>query len=260
MSTPGVLRAWEHHALAYRKVWRANVAGSLIQPLIYLVGMGIGVGALVDRGESSSQVLDGLTYFQFFAPAMVATSAMMVAQLEATWLVASGFRWSRFFVAQSATSLTSNDISGGVALWHITKTAIASTGVAVVIALFPSTRSLGLVLTALFGALTGAVFASIIMAWSASRETEASFAVIARIIVMPMFLFSGAFYPISALPDWIEPVAWITPLWHGVSLCRDAAYGRLVVGETLGRVAYLVVLWVVGFVIARRVFARRLAS
>ena len=77
---------------------------------------------------------------------------------------------------------------------------------------------------------------------------------------MPLFLFGGAFYPIDQLPDWMEPIARVTPLWHGVELCRGAVHDRLELGSAIGHLAYLIGLIALGAFLARPRFARRLAT
>jgi lipooligosaccharide transport system permease protein len=260
MSTPAAVRAWESHLALYRTIWRTNVLGAFVQPLLYLLGMGLGVGALVDRGTSSERLLDGLSYFQFLAPGLLATTAMMICTTEAMWPVVAGFRWRRDYHAQAATPLTPGEVMAGVALWHATKAAISVTGVAAVLALFDGTRSFGLLLAIPFGTLTGVAFAAPMMAWSATRETDNSFPTINRFVLMPLFLFGGAFYPISQLPAWMEPIAKLTPLWHGVELCRDAVHHRLELGPMLVHVGYLSALCVVGWALARRSFTVRLST
>ncbi len=259
MTAPAV-RAWESHLVLYRTIWKSNVMGAFFQPLLYLLGMGLGVGALVDRGTDSERLLDGLTYFQFLAPGLLATTAMMICSQEAMWPVMGGFKWMRSFHAAAATPLSPGDVLGGVTLWHLTKGLIAVSGVAAVLALFSETRSFGLLLAIPFGAITGVAFATPITAWAATRETEWSFPTIQRFVIMPLFLFGGAFYPIEQLPDWMEPIARITPLWHGVELCRDAVHGRLELGSTVGHLAYLIGLATIGWLVARPQFERRLAT
>lgn len=259
MTTPAAVRAWEAHFTVYRTVWKSNLLGAFVQPMLYLVGMGLGVGALVDRGNDANQLLDGLTYFQFLAPALMATTAMMVATNEAMWPIVGGFKWWRGFHATAATPISPGEVAGGVALWHVTKSFLAVVGVASVLMLFAETRGWGIVVAVPFGTMTGVAFAAPMMAWSASRETDTSFPVINRFVIMPLFLFAGAFYPISQLPDWMEWIAVITPLWHGVELCRGAAYGRLELPATLVHVAYLSLFIVVGWVLATRSFRRRLS-
>lgn len=260
VGTPAIVRAWESHLALYRAVWKSNLLGSFVQPMLYLLGMGLGVGALIDRGESSETLLEGLTYFQFLAPGLIATTAMMIATGEAMWPVLGGFKWMRTFHAQAATPLTPGQIAGGTALWHATKSLIAVTGVTTVLVLFDETRGWGLLVAIPFGVLTGVAFSAPMMAWSASRESDRSFPTINRFVIMPLFLFGGAFYPVSQLPDWLEPVAKATPLWHGVELTRGAVHGRLELGSTIVHVAVLASIAVVGWLIAGRTFARRLRS
>jgi lipooligosaccharide transport system permease protein len=258
MSTPAAVRAWEQHWVMYRSVWKSNVMASFVQPLLYLLGMGLGVGALVDRNDSADVLLDGLTYFQFLAPALIATTAMMIGTNEGMWPVLGGFKWWYAFHAKAATPLGPSDIASGVTLWQATKSGIAAGAVAAVLVVFPETRSWGLVPAALFGTLTGLAFATPMTAWSATRERDWSFPTINRFIIMPLFLFGGAFYPISQLPDWMEPIAQATPLWHGVELCRDAVHERLELVPTLAHVGYLTALTVIGWALSVRSFGRRL--
>jgi lipooligosaccharide transport system permease protein len=256
--TAGAVRAWESHFTLYRTIWRSNVLGAVFQPLLYLLGMGLGVGALVDRGSDSEQLLDGLTYFQFLAPGLLATTAMMICSQESTWPVMGGFKWMRTFHAQAATPLSPAEVLGGLALWHLTKGFIAVTGVAVVLAVFDGTRSFGLLLAIPFGALTGVAFAAPITAWAATREHEYSFPTILRFVIMPLFLFGGAFYPIDQLPGVMQPVARVTPLWHGVELCRGAVHGRLGFTDAVVHVAVLLAFTIPGWLLAARSFRKRL--
>lgn len=260
MSTPAPVRVWEGHFRLYRTIWKSNVMASMLQPFLYLLGMGLGVGALVDQGNDSAQLLDGLTYFQFLGPGLIATTAMMVAASEAMWPVLGGFKWQSGFHAAAATPLSPSDITGGVFLWHATKAVIAGSGVAVVLMLFEETRSPGLPLAVVFGGLTGLAFSSVITAWTATREQDFSFPNINRFVVTPLFLFGGAFYPISQLPSWLQWIAKATPLWHGVELARDAVNQRMEWRATAVHLAYLSLFVVVGWLSARRTFAKRLGK
>lgn len=260
MSTPAPVRVWESHFRLYRTIWKSNLMGAFFQPLLYLLGMGLGVGALVDRGDDSARLLDGLTYFQFLAPSLIATAAMMVAASEAMWPVLGGFKWQSGFHAAAATPLTPGEIAGGIALWQTTKSLIAGGGVAVALVFFDETRSAGLPLAVLFGALTGLAFSSIITAWTATREQDYSFPSINRFVITPLFLFGGAFYPISQLPEWLQWIAKATPLWHGVELTRGAVNDRLGLGSTAVHVGYLLLFVAGGWLSARRSFTKRLGT
>jgi lipooligosaccharide transport system permease protein len=260
MSTPAAIRVWEGHATLYRRIWKSNVFGSFIQPFLYLLGMGVGVGSLVDSGRGNTDLLGGLTYYEFLAPGLIATTGMMVCAGESLWPVMAGFRWMRGYHAAAATPLSAGQIVSGVALWQATRAAIGCVGVAAVLALFDGTRGWGLVAAVPFGVLTGLAFACPLTAWSATREFERSFPSIMRFGITPLFLFGGAFYPIDALPDWLEPVAKVTPLWHGVELCRGAVHGTLGWGATVVHCVVLAAFAAVGLVIARRAFGVRLAK
>jgi lipooligosaccharide transport system permease protein len=260
VSTPGAIRMWESQFKSYRTIWRSNVLGAFVQPFLYLLGMGLGVGALVDQGSNAAQQLDGLSYFQFLAPALIATSAMMVTSNEAMFPVMAGFKWIRTYHAAAATPLSPGEIAAGVGLWHATKALITGAGVAAVLMLFDDTRSAGLPLAVLFAGLTGTAFAAPLTAWAATREQERSFPSINRFVITPLFLFGGAFYPIDELPEWLQWIAKATPIWHGVELCRDSVNNRLQLADTLVHVGYLLVLVVVGWVAATRTFAERLGS
>jgi len=262
MSTPPPLRVWESNLAIYRRIWRSNLLGSFVQPLLYLLGMGVGVGTLVDADGGSTAVLGGVDYFAFLAPALLATTAMMVVTQEALWPVMDGFVWSNAYRAMTATPLRPSDVAAGVSLWHATRAALSATGVAAVLVLFPATRSWGLLLAVPFAVLTGLAFSGPVMAWSSSRVSggDQSFPVIMRFGIVPMFLFAGAFYPITQLPGWLQVAAHATPLYHGVELCRGAVLGTLGAAAAAVHVAVLLAFWSVGFLACRVTFARRLAT
>jgi lipooligosaccharide transport system permease protein len=221
--------------------------------------MGLGVGKLVDNG-SNSDVLGGLSYFQFLAPALLATSAMMVSASEGTWPVLLGFKWGRSYFAAAATPLTPSQIMTGVAMWQTTKALITASGVAFALCLFPDTRTWGLVPAVVFAVFTGVAFSAPLTAWTATRDVDNSFSTIQRFIITPLFLFGGAFYPIEQLPSWMQTIAKITPIWHGVELCRNSVNGRLEWDTTLFHVGYLLLFAVVGWLLASRTFAKRLGN
>lgn len=259
MTTPAPVRVWENHLLTYGRVWRSNVLGAFVQPVLYLLGLGLGVGALVDDGNGP-QLLSGLSYLGFIAPALIATTAMMVVSQEALWPVMAGFVWTRHYRAMAATPLSPTAIVSGALLWNLTRGGIAATGFSAALTLFSDTRSWWLLVTPLFGSLTGAAFGMPITAWSASREAEQSFAAVLRFVIVPLFLFAGVFYPIDRLPGWLEIGAKLTPLWHGVELCRGTIHGRLSLASGVGHIAVLFAFIAVGWTLCRRIYARRLAE
>lgn len=262
MSTPASVRVWEGYFTYYRVHWKSNVFGAFVQPFLYLLGMGVGVGTLIDTrsGSAAASSLGGLSYYEFLAPALLATTGMMLGTGEALWPVMSGFKWQRFFHAQAQTPLSTAQIVGGLTLWQATRAGIGVAGVGVVLALFPGTRRWGLLAAVPFGVLTALAFAGPLIAWAATRETERSFPNIMRFVITPLFLFGGAFYPVDELPDWLAPVAKLTPLWHGVELCRGAVHGTLTAAALAVHVAVLAGLVVLGMALSQRAFRTRLAK
>ena len=91
-------------------------------------------------------------------------------------------------------------------------------------------------------------------------ENHAALTAVFRFLLLPIFLFSGTFFPIERLPDWLEPVAWVTPLWHGVELCRDLSTGDIETLPTLGHIAYLVAITLASSVLAVRLISRKLLA
>jgi lipooligosaccharide transport system permease protein len=249
---------WGSSFALYKRIWFSNAVGSILQPFLYLLAMGVGVGALIDDGADADRLLGGTTYLAFLAPALIATTAMMTCATEAMWPLMDGFTWTQGFRATTATPVRPVDVVSGVALWLATRTVIASGAVAIVLVLFDDTRSWGLIPAVGFAVLTGLAFAIPLAAWTSTRQDEASFPAILRFGIIPMFLFAGAFYPVDQLPAWLRPVAYVTPLYHGVELCRDAVLERLELVSGAIHVAVLLAFIVVGGLIARRTFTARL--
>jgi len=260
MRTPVAVRVWEGQVMTVWRAWRTAVALSLTQPLIFLLGMGVGVGALVDGRPGSSADLGGLSYLQYLAPALLATAAMTTASFEASYPVLDGFKWRRTFESMAATPIDARAVVDGLVLWWVTRLAIGSAGVGLALLIIGSTRGWGVPVAMAASILVGLAFAAPLAAWSATRQQESSFPPIQRFIITPLFLFGGAFYPVESLPEVIRPVAWLTPLWHGVQLCRDIVVGSVVAVDTVVHIGVLGAWTLAGYVACRITFARRIAT
>lgn len=258
MSTPAPLRVWYRNVALYRRVWSANVMAAFVQPLLYLLGIGVGVGALVDEGPGATDVLGDMSYFAFYASALLATTTMFTSTQESLWPTLDGFIWSNAYRAMVATPLEPSDVATGLAVHHAARAALAATGVAVVLTLFDDTRSWGLIPAVGAAVLCGLAFGLPIAAWTATRTGDVSFPAILRFGIVPMFLFAGAFFPIDQLPGWLQPVAWLTPLWHGVELCRGLVLGGLAPSRALLHLGVLVAVATAGWLVCRVTFTRRL--
>ena len=258
MTTPGPVRVAFWQATIFRRFWFSNLLASVIQPLLYLLGLGVGVGSLVDRTTRSTEVLGGVSYVQFIAPGLMVTTAMAVAATESLYPTLDGFIWSRAYFGIAATPLGPADIVGGHVLWMTLRCTVTSLAVALVLVLFPDARSWGLIPAAVVAAFTGVAFALPLMAYAASRKQANGFAAMQRFLVIPLFLFGGAFYPISQLPGWTQAIIKVLPLWHGVELARGFTIGQAAASATLTHVAVLLGWSVGGTLLSFRFVRRRL--
>ncbi len=253
----GVLLVVEGYWVWYRRNWRATAVSSVVQPLLFLLAFGVGFGSLL---QGNAAATGGVPYLVWLAPALLAVSAVQSGAFESTYPVLSGFKWQRVYHAMSAGPLTPAQVGLGCLSWTVLKSAGSGAVYVAVIALFGGVQSPGIVLSLLAAVLTGAAVASLITAFAATVENEgAAFNAIFRFVVIPMTLFSGTFFPVDRLPEWVQPVAWVSPLWHGTVLARDAALGVWRPLPALGHVAYLVALLALGTVLVMRLFTRRLA-
>ncbi len=258
MATPGSVRVAFWHATLFRRLWVSNLLASIVQPLLFLLGLGVGVGSLVDRTSRATDVLGGVSYVAYISPALMVTTAMALSANESLWPIMGGFVWQRSYFGISATPLGPADIVGGHALWMAVRCAATSSAVALVLALFPEARDWGLIAGIAAAALTGVAFAMPLMAFSIRRKTDTGFAAMNRFLVIPLFLFGGAFYPITQVPGWLQATVKVLPLWHGVELARGFTVGHIGGSAGLGHVAVLLGWIVAGSLLSHRFMRKRL--
>jgi lipooligosaccharide transport system permease protein len=185
---------------------------------------------------------------------------MQMTAFESTYPVLGAIKWQKQYHAMLATPLRVVDVLAGHLLFIVMRLAITTSVFLVVMELFGAIASPLAILCIPVGILTGLAYAPAIFAFSATRENDSGFAMLFRFGIIPMFLFSGTFFPVSQLPDWLQPVAWLVPLWHGVALSRSLALGGTTWAAAAVHVTYLLAWVVVGFMIARRTFQRRLVT
>lgn len=259
MATPAFLRAVESSATAYRSTWRGSIASSFLSPVLFLAAMGMGLGSLVDRAGRADD-LPGATYLAFLAPGLLAAAAMQTGTGESTFPVMAGIKWTRRYHAALATPLGARDVALGQLAWVLVRVTITAVAFTAVVVAFGAAESAAVLLAVPAAVLTGMAFAAPVTAFTASVDNDYALSGLLRFVIMPMFLFSGTFFPVDQLPEWLQPLAWVTPLWHGVNLCRSLALGTASVGEAAGHGAFLVACVVAGAVVAVRRFERRLVT
>jgi lipooligosaccharide transport system permease protein len=258
MSRPErLLAVTAHHATVYRRTWRGSIISRFLMPLFFLLSMGLGLGALVDDRAGG---VGGVSYLRFVVPGILAMQAMMTAFGESTYAVMGYIKWNQMYAAMLATPLSVVEVLGG----HLTTVAFhlltASAIFTLVAAPFGAFGSWWVLLAVPVAVVTGLAFAVPTFALAARIDNDNGFSILYRFVMTPLMLFSGTFFPIEQLPVWMQPAAWVTPLWHGVVLCRAASEGVWPGPLGVVHVAVLAVYVGVGWVLARRTFTRRLAS
>ena len=240
---------------AYKRTWRGSIVGRFLSPLMFLLSLGLGLGSLVNKSTGG---VDGVPYLQFVVPGILAAQAMWVAMGESTYPVMGAIRWNEKYHAMLATPVSIDD----VLLGHLLYVAMQITGATAIFigvaALFGSFSSWWVLLCLPITVLTGMAFAVPVFAFSATQEGDGGFNILFRFIMTPLFLFSGIFFPVGQLPAVMRPIAWVTPLWHGVEANRSLALGSPDSVGVLGHTAYLLVVIAVGGWLARRAFTKRM--
>jgi lipooligosaccharide transport system permease protein len=250
------LREFRFWLTNYRRTWRGSIYSSVLNPVLYLGAMGLGLGTLVDAHHAAS--LGGVKYLVFLAPGLLAAQAMQTAMGESTYPVLGSVKWRKVYQAAAATPLRPADIFHGHLLFTTMRLVMNCVIFLVVMTAFGAVRSPWAIAALPVAVLTGLAFATPIEAYAITLSKEQAFSLWYRFGLIPLFLFSGTFFPISQLPAWIRPLAYVTPLWHGVALCRSLSLGTATPGAALGHVAYLALLAAAGIAVGQRTYRRRL--
>lgn len=242
----GVLRQVDYWWTVYKRTWRASVVSSFVSPIFYVLAMGVLLGGFI-AGDPDR--LEGATsYLAFVVPGLVATHAMQTAVGETTYPVMGMIKWQRVYYSMLATPLQIRDLVNAHLMFVLFRIALSCAVFMIVLAPFGVFATWwGPVLAFVGQVLVGMAFAALTMAWSVRLRSESGFGVYFRVVVMPLMLFSGAFFPITNLGTVGAWVARLTPLWHGVNLSRMFCVGVVDWPVAGVNVAVLVVLTALGW-------------
>ncbi|MEP6650727.1 MAG: ABC transporter permease [Lapillicoccus sp.] len=242
---------YEYQLRVYRRIWRASVTTKLLTPFLLLLAMGVGLGSLVNRSAGGINV-GGRTvaYLLFVVPAILAVQSMSSAMGESSWPVLGAIKWFGTYHAMLATPARVNDILLGHCAYVLTQVGLAAAIFMAVAAAFGGFAAWSALWCLPVSLLVGLAFATPVTALSSRLENDNGFNILFRLGQTPLMLFSGTFFPISQLPGWLQPLAWVTPLWHGVEAERALALGTGSVAGVLGHIAALVAFAAVGWVLA----------
>ncbi|MEV8637114.1 ABC transporter permease [Streptosporangium sp. NPDC051023] len=241
----------ERHLSLYRRLWRASVFSSFVLPVLFLVSIGIGVGRHV--GE-----VGGVDYLAWIVPGVMASTAFQMAVSESTYSILGDFQWVRGYHTMRAAPIGIRNMVAGWLLYVLFRVEVAALVFLGVTSLFGALRSPWAVVTPLVTALVALAAAAPVMAFSASISHDSYFALLFRFVMIPSTLFAGVFFPVEQLPQVVRPLAYLSPLWHGVELSRAATLGVSPPWPVWGHVGCLLVFVVGGVVWAAAAFRKRL--
>ncbi|MEY2399626.1 MAG: lipooligosaccharide transport system permease protein [Actinomycetota bacterium] len=257
-SVVGVGRLVERELRTMRRLWHGIVFSAFVSPLLFLVAMGVGVGGYVDA--RSNAALGGLTYLKFVAPGLLAANIVQLAVGDSLWWVMGGTKWDKRYFAMIASPLGTKDVLAGHLAWQALRATFTTVAFLIVALLLGGLGSWWALVSPFAAVLLVVAVSAPVSAWSTWAESDRSFPVIMRVGVLPLFLFSGTFFPTANLPGWARPLVPLSPLYHGVELVRAATTGRNPgAGALLVHVGVLIGLFIAGWLVARRTFARRLS-
>ena len=242
--------------------WRTIIAAVDIgNPFFYLIAVGIGIGVLVEQGSGTSGT-NGIKYIAFIAPALLANTAITGIMDETVFPTIEGFKWRKLFFAQNATPITGRQIALGVYLAALCR-ALFSVSVYYILLLAFDVVNFGIsFLLVPIAVLGGGAFGALMLFAAAKIEKEDQFFnILGRMVIMPMFLFSGTFFPLSSMPIYLQPIGWISPLWHATELGREAAFDYGITSTMVFvHLVFLLRLLATWLVLATRQFEKRLAK
>lgn len=255
MSAAGTMRAFERELRVYRKLFRGSLFTTFGIPVLFLSAMGLGLGGLVDERTGS---VAGLDYLSFITPGVLVAGAMQSATAESLWPLMGNLKWFGAYKATVHTPVSAADIFRGRMLFTSFRVALAASAFLLVSLAFGGIRSWWAPLAVPVAALCGLAFAAPVAAFTSTQDSDTAFPLIMRLGVMPLFLFSGTFFPVEQLPDALEPLAVLSPLWHAVQLARGATTGSLDPAAAVLHLAVLFAFIAVGLALGSRTFPRRL--
>jgi lipooligosaccharide transport system permease protein len=224
---------WRRDLRVFSRAWRTTLLPQFLDPILYLLAMGFGLGTYLSQVE-------GIPYERFIGSGMLASAVMWAASFESTWNVYFRMEETRLYDAMLTTPVEVQDVVAGEAFWAATRATVYGTAFLLVVTAFGFVESAWAVAVPIFLALGGLTFALFGLAFTSLVARADYFSFYYTLFITPLFLFSGIFYPLDGLPDWVSVVAWFTPLYHLVEVTR----GLILHGDVLGALGHG--LWLAG--------------
>ncbi len=213
---------WQRHLTVYTKLYKSSIVLNFVEPVLYLAALGLGLGAFVRE-------IEGVPYIKFIAPGIIASSSMFAAIYECTYGTFVRMTFQKTFDAILATPVNLEDLVAGELMWGATKSLLYGTIIIIVISLFGLVDSPLIIFAIPILFISGLIFAEISVIFVAIIPGIDSFNYFYTLLMTPMFLFSGIFFPLDNLPPLVLRIAFFTPLYHLVNICRGLASEKITV-------------------------------
>ena len=213
-------RVWQRNLTVYTKLYKSSIALNFVEPVLYLAALGLGLGAFVKE-------INGVPYVKFIAPGIIASSSMFAATYECTYGTYVKMVYQKTFDAILSTPVNAEDLIAGELMWGATKSMLYGTIIIIVISLFGLVGSPQIIAAVPLLFVSGLIFAEISMICTALVPGIDTFNYFYTLLMTPMFLFSGIFFPINTLPPLVAKIAFFTPLYHLVNICRASSSGSI---------------------------------
>ncbi|MGI5942841.1 MAG: ABC transporter permease [Pelotomaculaceae bacterium] len=217
--SPLVWRVFQRNLLVYRKTWKVSLSFNFFEPLLYLGALGFGLGAYV-------QQMEGVPYLYYLAPGLLASSAMFATTYECTYGSFVRMAYQKTYHAMLATPASIEDVVAGELIYGAFKSVLYGTVILLVVAALGLVASPWALLVPPVLAVSGLLFGALSMIWTGLVPNMDSFNYFFSLIITPLFLFSGVFFPLAGMPAFVQQAAWISPLYHVVNLTRDLVMGN----------------------------------
>lgn len=240
------------------RAWAGSVFGTgTAESLLTVLALGVGLGVVVDQASPGAL---GVPFLQFVAPAMILSVAVHGAHIENMMGVMAGFKWFETYLSAATTPTTPHQLFTGHMIGGSLRYTISVATVVLVLLPFGGVTILNAVFLLPIALLTAWAFGNLVAAWTTHQpEDKGQFSLFSRLVVLPLTLFSGTYFPLEVLPIWLQPVGWASPLWHGVNLARIITLGQAAPWWLpVVHVAYLAALAVIGWWLACRAYQARL--
>ncbi len=256
-SPRGAFRVWQRNVTIFRKYWKSIMFPNFVEPLLYLAALGLGLGAFIQQGG-----INGQSYIQFIAPGLLASNAMFAASFESTFNTFVKLKIDRIYDAIITTPVNAEDVVAGEYLWAGTRAALYGTGFLAVLTVLgsafgePLITSWWALLIPPMLLIIGIMFSVMGTLFTSLIERIDLYSYYFTLVVTPLFLFSGIFFPVEDFPAPVPQIAWFTPLYHAVNVCRELATGPS--PAVLVDLAWIVVFTLVLALVPVQIMRRRL--